>query len=901
MSTLQRWVSLSLILISSTALLSCGGAEERKVKYLERGKAYLAEKNYDKATIELKNALQIDPKYSEGYFLLGQIAEEKADYGKAFSNYNQAVELNPDHYQAREKIARFYIMGGQPAKAEEMVDYILKKKPDDVGAKSIYSVLLANKGKDDEALSIALAVIKADPTKTEAAQIASSIYRKKGDKKKAEEIIEQSLAANPKDIALRDMVVRDYLQDKDIKRAEGMLQEIVKLEPDQIQHRTALASFYSQTKQFDKAEKVLRDAIKADPKDTNRYILLASFLVSQNRSAQAESEIRAAIESFPQNFDLRFVLAAHYVETGKPDQAEAIYRKVMEINKVGPSSMTARTRLADLLRSENKSDEAFSLISEVLKDNPSDSEALLIRGKLELGKDKLDLKGAITDFRSILKSQPDNVDVLTLLAVAHQQIHEPALARESLQKAVKAAPKNADASARLADFMVRNDKDIDGALKVLNDFLSATPDNLTVLQMKLNILGAKKDTNGIVETLAYMKKAFPDKSIGYYSSGEYYLAQGKYQEAIHEFEQARDRSKNDFQAVGAISNVYLKIGKPVAALKEINDYLKVSPKSLEAFQMKATVLASMKDTAGFLRLVEEIKRLYPDKAYGYSLAGEFYLRQNNFDNALREYKAAAEKNPDDGRIMKSVVMAYLGQRKPDDAFAWLTQISKNKPDDGNVSYLMGEVLLSQKKYEQSVAQFQKALHKMPNVEEIYIVLSEANVQQNHLDDAISVLKKGIEVNPDSDKLLLRLASLYEISGQFDNSIQTYDQLLKKNPGNVPAANNLASILADQKGDKASLERARQLAAPFETSGQPALLDTLGWVYYKLDDIDKALPLLKKAVDTAPKSGVLRYHLGMAYYKQGDKAAAKSELTSAFATGEKFAGEDEGRATLKSLQ
>ena len=216
-------------------------------------------------------------------------------------------------------------------------------------------------------------------------------------------------------------------------------------------------------------------------------------------------------------------------------------------------------------------------------------------------------------------------------------------------------------------------------------------------------------------------------------------------------------------------------------------------------------------------------------------------------------------------------------------------------------YLMGEVLLSQKKYDQAEVQFQKALQLMPKVDEIYIMLAEVNVQQNQSDDAVNVLKQGLEVNPDSEKLLFSLASTYEISGRFDDAILIYDQLLKKDPGNVLAANNLASILTDRKGDKASLERALKLATAFESSNQPALLDTLGWVYFKLNDFNRAAPLLKKAVDAAPKSGVLHYHLGMAYYKKGDKAAAKTELTRAFATEEKFAGEDEGRATLKALQ
>ena len=47
------------VLLAVSLLTACGGKEERKAKYLERGKAYLAEKNYEKARIEFKNVLQI--------------------------------------------------------------------------------------------------------------------------------------------------------------------------------------------------------------------------------------------------------------------------------------------------------------------------------------------------------------------------------------------------------------------------------------------------------------------------------------------------------------------------------------------------------------------------------------------------------------------------------------------------------------------------------------------------------------------------------------------------------------------------------------------------------------------------------------------------------------------------
>ncbi|MDH5572146.1 MAG: tetratricopeptide repeat protein, partial [Gammaproteobacteria bacterium] len=69
------------------ALSGCGGEEARKASYLEKGKAYYEEGNYDKAKIEFRNVLQIDPKYAEGYYMVGLLEEKKQNYQPAFANY----------------------------------------------------------------------------------------------------------------------------------------------------------------------------------------------------------------------------------------------------------------------------------------------------------------------------------------------------------------------------------------------------------------------------------------------------------------------------------------------------------------------------------------------------------------------------------------------------------------------------------------------------------------------------------------------------------------------------------------------------------------------------------------------------------------------------------------------
>ena len=54
-----------LLTLCTYALISCGGAEERKAVYLEKAKASIEAGVFEKARIELKNVLQIE----ENYFL----------------------------------------------------------------------------------------------------------------------------------------------------------------------------------------------------------------------------------------------------------------------------------------------------------------------------------------------------------------------------------------------------------------------------------------------------------------------------------------------------------------------------------------------------------------------------------------------------------------------------------------------------------------------------------------------------------------------------------------------------------------------------------------------------------------------------------------------------------------
>src|SRR5580692_3521298 len=94
------------ILLSSVALLSaCGGAQTRMARHMEKGRQFLAARNYEKARIEFQNALQIAPTDAEARFENGVVDERLGKPRDAAQFYQGAIDVNPEHSGARTNLA----------------------------------------------------------------------------------------------------------------------------------------------------------------------------------------------------------------------------------------------------------------------------------------------------------------------------------------------------------------------------------------------------------------------------------------------------------------------------------------------------------------------------------------------------------------------------------------------------------------------------------------------------------------------------------------------------------------------------------------------------------------------------------------------------------------------------
>lgn len=115
----------------------------------------------------------------------------------------------------------------------------------------------------------------------------------------------------------------------------------------------------------------------------------------------------------------------------------------------------------------------------------------------------------------------------------------------------------------------------------------------------------------------------------------------------------------------------------------------------------------------------------------------------------------------------------------------------------------------------------------------------------------------------------------------DKALAAYETSYQLNPNEPLLLNNYGYTLADRDRD---LKKALQLVTR-AVDIQPdsgIYRDSLGWVYYKLGQYERACSELKSAVELEPRNAEIRYHLAAAFYKLHSILEAKVELEKALA-------------------
>jgi len=148
--------------------------------------------------------------------------------------------------------------------------------------------------------------------------------------------------------------------------------------------------------------------------------------------------------------------------------------------------------------------------------------------------------------------------------------------------------------------------------------------------------------------------------------------------------------------------------------------------------------------------------------------------------------------------------------------------------------------------------------------------------------AIEVLDRGLAQYPDSVEIRYAMASTYEEQGHVGAALHQLKEVLKARPDDPSAQNAYGYTLADHKrrlGEARALIERAHAAAPRNA----AILDSLGWVLFRQNHAEEALPYLSAAYADDRGSDIAA-HLGEVMWQLGRRAEAERIWTEASAAG-----------------
>jgi cellulose synthase operon protein C len=119
------------LVVAALVMGGCGNAQVRYQGYLSRGERFLAQGNLPDARVELRDALQIEPKSVTALYDLGRVLEQQGDLRGAAGLFQAAVDAQPEDTKARVDLGMIYCIVGVPREALATVAPALARHPDD--------------------------------------------------------------------------------------------------------------------------------------------------------------------------------------------------------------------------------------------------------------------------------------------------------------------------------------------------------------------------------------------------------------------------------------------------------------------------------------------------------------------------------------------------------------------------------------------------------------------------------------------------------------------------------------------------------------------------------------------------------------------------------------------------
>jgi tetratricopeptide (TPR) repeat protein len=519
----------------------------------------------------------------------------------------------------------------------------------------------------------------------------------------------------------------------------------------------------------------------------------------------------------------------------------------------------------------------------------------------------------VNDSKEAVGSTPPEPEVMafpegTLLALLTAEVagyrgdYQYALDQYLIEAEKTLDPGVAARVTRLAAYMKADDK----LYQAASLWAQADPESLEAHQFLADQLVKRALYVDALETMQTIDRLGGEAQFDYFAYRVGRMTQEDRQALLLGLNDMLTVNPNEPQILFSKAALLEALGDGPAALETADTLLGLKPAELNFIILKANLLSDLNQKQAAQAFLSEQLAINPDQPRLRLLLARLLFEAQAFSDARVQYQILHEIRPEDGEILFALAMLSIEQADFAQARLHLGRLVRTDQRVNQAQYYLG--LVAEKTGDVALA-----LREFAKVDGGYEYLSAQgriveliSVNQS-LEDARSYLAKkklahnGLRSQFDliEGQLLSRVDAEDALFEHLDEAIeaqagdipllyframsgQKYDrldilerdlkQVLTLDPGNADAMNALGYTLADQtdRYDEAYvlIERALRLKPE-----EPAFIDSMGWVLYRLNRYEEAIDYLEQAFERFPNDEVAA-HLGEVLWQSGKTRRAK---------------------------
>lgn len=347
--------------------------------------------------------------------------------------------------------------------------------------------------------------------------------------------------------------------------------------------------------------------------------------------------------------------------------------------------------------------------------------------------------------------------------------------------------------------------------------------------------------------------------------------QGRYQEALHYSQRALEHHPDNVAAIILEAALLNQLDRSNEALKLIVQALEEQPESLR-LRLQYARLLTQHDLALAQEQFEVLVQQEPNDPDLYLSLGIVALERGDREAAQESFETLL-----DSGHHTSTAHFYLGQLaenrdESEDALLHYLQVEPGS-DFFQATLNILDIFLDRGDTAAANDHMNRLRSRFPDrAADLYLLEARSLQQKGYEDEALNTMNQALEAHPTHSDLRYSRAMLHDQRGNLEATERDLRALLKYDPNNATALNALGYILADRtdRYDEAYELISEALALEPE---EPAILDSMGWVLYRMNEPEEALPYLEKAFEAYPDQEIAA-HLGEVLWRLGEKERAR---------------------------